>query len=66
VRKRPEIALVTTGAGYDLGPERPALPAGYADRVHAVLVRQATGQSWPTWEELMRSSSWNDYDGYRP
>jgi hypothetical protein len=99
VRKRPEIALVTAGAGYDLGPEGPALPAGYADRVHAVLprlhaaaalhdaivdqalvkphkappfsmpgelVRQATGQSWPTWEELMKSSGWNDYDGYRP
>ena len=99
VRKRPEIALVTAGAGYDLGPDGPALPEGYADRVHAVLprlhaaaalhdaivgqalvkphkappfsmpgelVRQTTGQSWPTWEELMKFSGWNDYDGYRP
>ncbi|MFI7616188.1 hypothetical protein ACIBP6_33705 [Nonomuraea terrae] len=38
-RKRPEIALVSAGAGYDLGPEGPALPPGYADRVHAVLPR---------------------------
>ncbi|WP_431042890.1 HD domain-containing protein [Streptomyces sp. P1-3] len=39
MRKRPEIALVTSGAGYDLGVEGPALPDGYADRVHAVLPR---------------------------
>jgi hypothetical protein len=39
VRKRPEIALVTAGAGYDLGPSGPELPAGYADRVHAALPR---------------------------
>ncbi|GAB2502820.1 HD domain-containing protein [Nocardiopsis aegyptia] len=39
VRKRPEIALVTAGAGYDLGPNGPALPDGYADRVHAVPPR---------------------------
>jgi hypothetical protein len=38
-RKRPEIALVTAGAGYDLGPSGHALPAGYANRVHAVLPR---------------------------
>ncbi|ASU81958.1 HD domain-containing protein [Nocardiopsis gilva YIM 90087] len=39
-RKRPEIALVTTGAGYDLGVDaRHPLPDGYADRVHAVLPR---------------------------
>jgi hypothetical protein len=96
-RKRPEIALVTLGAGYDLGPSGPDLPAGYADRVHAVLprlhaavvlhdaivgqaldkshkappfsvpgelVRQVTGQSWPTWRDLMEDSGWNDYDGY--
>ncbi|GAA1342013.1 HD domain-containing protein [Saccharothrix algeriensis] len=39
-RKRPEIALVTAGAGYDLTPdaEHP-LPAGYAERVHRVLPR---------------------------
>jgi hypothetical protein len=39
-RKRPEIALVTAGAGYDLGPD-PAhpLPPGYADRVHTALPR---------------------------
>ncbi|MEQ4715748.1 HD domain-containing protein [Nonomuraea sp. B19D2] len=39
IRKRPEIALVTAGAGYDLGPTGPALPDGYADRIHAVLPR---------------------------
>jgi HD domain-containing protein len=38
-RKRPEIALVTAGAGYDLGPTALALPAGYADRIHTVLPR---------------------------
>ncbi len=98
-RKRPEIALVTAGAGYDLGPEGPTLPDGYAERVHAVLprlhaaavlydtivgqalekpqkappftvpgelVRQATGQPWPTWRELMEGAGWGDYDGYRP
>jgi hypothetical protein len=97
LRKRPEIALVTAGAGYDLGAGDPALPAGYADRVHAALprlhgaaalydaivdqalakphkappytvpgelVRQTTGQVWPTWRELMEESGWNDYDGY--
>ncbi|MFI1331162.1 HD domain-containing protein [Streptomyces sp. NPDC020845] len=39
-RKRPEIALVTAGAGYDLGPdpEHP-LPPGYAHQVHAALPR---------------------------
>ncbi|GAA1408423.1 hypothetical protein GCM10009639_58160 [Kitasatospora putterlickiae] len=38
-RKRPEIALVALGAGFDLGggPER--LPPGYTDRVHRVLPR---------------------------
>ncbi|MFE9397457.1 HD domain-containing protein [Streptomyces flavidovirens] len=40
MRKRPEIALVTAGAGLDLGDDNPpVLPAGYADRVHAVLPR---------------------------
>jgi hypothetical protein len=39
-RKRPEIALVSAGAGFDLGPHGPhTLPAGYADRVHAALPR---------------------------
>ncbi|MGV9305879.1 HD domain-containing protein [Nonomuraea sp. NPDC003727] len=39
-RKRPEIALVTAGAGYDLTPAAAhPLPAGYADRIHAVLPR---------------------------
>jgi hypothetical protein len=28
------------------------------------LVRQMTEQSWPTWQELMQSSGWNDYDSY--
>ncbi|MEV0622687.1 HD domain-containing protein [Nonomuraea sp. NPDC050404] len=37
-RKRPEIALVSAGAGFDLNPSGPyARPTGYADRVHAVL-----------------------------
>ncbi|MFD6274105.1 HD domain-containing protein [Streptomyces sp. NPDC060209] len=101
VRKRPEIALVTIGAGYDLGPEGPHTPAAdYVRRIHAALprlhaaavlhdtvvgqalvkphkappfsmpgelVRQRTGEVWPTWEELMtQQPSWNDYDGYRP
>ncbi|GAA2919717.1 MULTISPECIES: HD domain-containing protein [Streptomyces] len=39
-RKRPEIALVTLGAGYDLGPDGThVLPDGFADRVHAALPR---------------------------
>ncbi|GAA4679937.1 hypothetical protein GCM10023347_38320 [Streptomyces chumphonensis] len=39
-RKRPEIALVTAGAGFDLGIEGPGpLPPGYTDRVHAELPR---------------------------
>ncbi|KOX10277.1 damage-inducible protein [Nocardiopsis sp. NRRL B-16309] len=42
-RKRPEIALVTAGAGYDLGLSGPDLPDGYADRVHAVLPRLHAG-----------------------
>ncbi|WP_207954183.1 HD domain-containing protein [Saccharopolyspora elongata] len=40
IRKRPEIALVTSGVGFDLGPDGThPLPAGYADRIHAVLPR---------------------------
>ncbi|TDC22912.1 HD domain-containing protein [Streptomyces sp. 8K308] len=40
LRKRPEIALVTLGAGVDLGDEDPPLlPADYADAVHARLPR---------------------------
>ncbi|MBG0822632.1 HD domain-containing protein [Planomonospora sp. ID91781] len=101
LRKRPEIALVTAGAGFDLGPGGPySLPDGYADRVHAVLprlhaaavlydaivgqaagnphkappytmpgelLRQRTGEEWPTWHGLMtQEPSWHDYDGYRP
>jgi hypothetical protein len=27
------------------------------------LVRQVTGQAWPTWKELMQGSGWGDYDG---
>jgi hypothetical protein len=95
LRKRPEIALVSAGSGYDLQPEGPPLPAGYADRIHAVLprlhatvvlhdaivgqalakpqkappfsvpgelVRQHTGATWPTWEQLMRMEpSWGDH-----
>ncbi|WP_380282066.1 HD domain-containing protein [Kitasatospora purpeofusca] len=33
-RKRPEIALVALGAGFDLGGGPEKLPPGYADRVH--------------------------------
>jgi len=29
------------------------------------LVRQVTGQSWPTWQELMQDAGFNDYDGYQ-
>ncbi|MEE1786040.1 HD domain-containing protein [Streptomyces sp. SP17BM10] len=94
-RKRPEIALVALGAGFDLGGGPAALPDGYADHVHRTLprlraaavlhdsivgqalkkphkappftmagelVRQATGGTWPAWEQLARSSGWNDYD----
>ncbi|MEN3616081.1 hypothetical protein AAH979_42250 [Plantactinospora sp. ZYX-F-223] len=39
MRKRPEIALVSVGAGVDLGAGPGALPDGYADQVHAVLPR---------------------------
>lgn len=29
------------------------------------LLRQRTGQTWPTWRELMTTPpSWNDYDGW--
>jgi hypothetical protein len=39
LRKRPEIALVAVGAGFDLGGGPDALPDGYADRVHRLLPR---------------------------
>jgi hypothetical protein len=40
IRKRPEIALVSTGAGFDLGLAPPELlPPEYTDRVHAALPR---------------------------
>jgi hypothetical protein len=40
LRKRPEIALVTAGAGYDLSPAgAPALPADRVERIHAALPR---------------------------
>lgn len=40
VRKRPEIALVSAGAGLDLGDDDPpVLPADYTDHVHALLPR---------------------------
>ncbi|MFF2350550.1 HD domain-containing protein [Kitasatospora sp. NPDC058115] len=97
-RKRPEIALVAVGAGFDLGGAPEKLPPGYADRVHRTfprlhaaavlhdavvgqarenprkappftmqgeLVRQASGGTWPSWEQLARSAGWNDYEGYR-
>ena len=38
-RKRPEIALVSAGAGYDIQPRGPVLPTGYADLVHAAFPR---------------------------
>jgi hypothetical protein len=93
-RKRPEIALVNAGAGFDLGAGPAALPAGFSDRVHALLprlhaapvlrdailgqaldkpqkappfslpgelVRQRTGQAWPTWEQLTQDPGGNDY-----
>ncbi|WP_116247643.1 HD domain-containing protein [Nocardiopsis sp. FIRDI 009] len=44
-RKRPEIALVSAGAGIDLGPlgpGGPALPEEYVARVHAALPRLHT------------------------
>jgi hypothetical protein len=101
LRKRPEIALVSAGSGFDLGPHGGhTLPTGYADRIHAVLprlhaaaalydtivgqalakphkappftmpgelLRQQTGQDWPTWRQLMtQPPSWGDYDGYQP
>lgn len=99
-RKRPEIALVSVGAGLDLGDDDPpVLPAGQTDRVHAVLprlhaaavlydevlaqaldkphkappftmpgelLRQWSGEPWPTWRELMSGPSGRgDYEGYR-
>ncbi|MEU9946682.1 HD domain-containing protein [Streptomyces lavendulae] len=39
LRKRPEIALVAVGAGFDLGGGPDALPDGYAHRVHRLLPR---------------------------
>ncbi|MFV2117147.1 HD domain-containing protein [Streptomyces sp. Act-28] len=40
LRKRPEIALVSAGAGFDLGFDGPyALPTEYTDGVHAALPR---------------------------
>lgn len=39
MRKRPEVALVTAGAGFDLGDGPDALPFGYADRIHTLLPR---------------------------
>ncbi|MET8680879.1 HD domain-containing protein [Streptomyces sp. NPDC004647] len=40
IRKRPEIALVTAGAGYDLGPQGPHTPpASYVHHIHAALPR---------------------------
>ncbi|RJL22991.1 HD domain-containing protein [Bailinhaonella thermotolerans] len=40
LRKRPEIALVSAGAGYDLGPAGPfTLPEEYTARVHEALPR---------------------------
>ncbi|MDT0441555.1 HD domain-containing protein [Streptomyces johnsoniae] len=99
-RKRPEIALVSAGAGLDLGDDDPpVLPPGYADRVHTALprlhaaavlhdtivgqarakphkappfsmpgelLRQQTGQRWPTWRELNEAGPWNDYAGLPP
>ncbi|MFI6579189.1 HD domain-containing protein [Nocardiopsis sp. NPDC050513] len=102
-RKRPEIALVNSGAGLDLGPlgpDGPALPEEFVARVHASfprlhgaavlfdtivdqalakphkappfslpgeLVRQRTGERWPTWRELMTAEpTWRDYEGYGP
>jgi len=38
-RKRPEIALVAVGAGFDLGGDPSALPGSYADHVHRALPR---------------------------
>ncbi|MFD9073238.1 HD domain-containing protein [Streptomyces lasiicapitis] len=38
-RKRPEIALVSAGTRLDVVGNATQLPAGYADRVHAVLPR---------------------------
>ena len=37
--KRPEIALVSLGAGFDLGGDPAMLPGGYADHVHETLPR---------------------------
>ncbi|MFF2950366.1 HD domain-containing protein [Kitasatospora sp. NPDC057965] len=41
-RKRPEIALVALGAGFDLGGGPDRLPPGFADRVHRTLPRLHT------------------------
>ena len=38
-RKRPEIGLVSLGAGFDLGGDPAALPAGYSGHVHRWLPR---------------------------
>ncbi|MFD0473793.1 HD domain-containing protein [Nonomuraea thailandensis] len=65
LRKRPEIALVSAGAGFDLGPQGPyTLPAGYADRVHAALpacaaqppcTTRSSPRAWPSPTRLRRS-----------
>lgn len=93
-RKRPEIALLSLGAGVDLGGGPDALPPGYADHVHrrlprlraavvlhdtivgqtaaepdkappfplaGELVRQQTGATWPTWQQLVDAPGWGDY-----
>jgi hypothetical protein len=91
LRKRPEIALVRAGAGFDLsGHGLGDLPAEYRERIDlelprlgggialrdviveqalarpekarpftfpGELVRQQTGQIWPTWDQLVLDST---------
>ncbi len=97
-RKRPEIALVSAGARFDITGGPDLLPAPYVARVHSALPRlhvapvlrdaivaqtldkpgkaslfslpgdlhrERTGSAWPTWEQLTRTTDWDDYDGYR-
>ncbi|MEI5101153.1 HD domain-containing protein [Streptomyces sp. PmtG] len=30
------------------------------------VLRQRTGATWPSWEEVTQSPGWNDYEGYEP
>jgi len=59
------VLLVSACAGASAEPDPPNRQKAPPFSTPGELVRQVTGQVWPTWPELAEHAGRGDYAGYR-